>query len=214
MKTVQLTVTPVRALTALAVIACLGASFMASQAAARSAASAALLAPPAPVVALVDLPKVFESLKEREAREKELIASAEAKQAELTQMGKEIEDETKKIQVMTDPDAKQAAILKLLEKQAVAQSKKQAYEVLLDQQRAEVLKRMYNKVAETAKKMAEAQGITIVMANDQSISMGNGASTAEVRQTLGMRRVLWAANSHDITGEIITQMNLDFAAGR
>lgn len=177
-------------------------------------AEAERLAPPTPVIALVDLPKVFEQLDERKAREEELIKSAEAKQAELTQLAKEIEDEGKMAQAMADLNTKQNAIVKLLEKQAMATAKRNAYDALLDQQRAQVFLTLYGKVADAAKRMAESRGYTIVMANDQNINTQPGAGTNEVRQTLGQRRVLFAAQSHDITSELITQLNLENKSGR
>ncbi len=181
---------------------------MVGQATARN--SNAMLVPPAPVIALVDLPKVFEALDERTTREKELMDNATLKQAELTALGKELEDESMKAKVMGRGNQQQAAVLKLLEKQAVANAKRSAYDAMLDQQRAEIFKALYAKVADASKKIAEMQGFTLVLADDQGITIPDGASTDAVRGVLGGRRVLYAAKAHDITQDIINQLNIEF----
>ncbi len=181
---------------------------MVGQAAARN--SNGMLVPPAPVVALVDLPRVFEALDERTVREKDLMDNATIKQGELTALGKEIEEESQKAKVMNRGNQQQAAVLKLLEKQAVANAKRGAYDAMLDQQRAEIFKSLYSKVADASKKVAEMQGFTLVLADDQGITIPDGASTDAVRGVLGGRRVLYAAKAHDITQDIINQLNIDF----
>ncbi len=185
---------------------------MVGQATARN--NAAMFAPTAPVIALVDLPKVFEALDERGVREKELMDNATAKQAELTALGKELEDESQKAKVIGNINQQQAAVIKLLEKQAMANAKRSAYDALLDQQRAEIFKALYMKVSETSKKIAEMQGYTIVMADDQGLNIPSGASTDAVRSVLGSRRVLYAAKTHDITQDIINQLNIEFKSGK
>jgi Skp family chaperone for outer membrane proteins len=185
---------------------------MVGQATARN--SATMLTPPAPVIALVDLPKVFEALDERKVREQELMDNATAKQAELTALGKELEEEGTKAKMIGNVNQQQAAVIKLLEKQAMANAKRSAYDALLDQQRAEIFKALYMKVAFTSKKLAEMQGYTMVMADDQGLNIPSGASTDAVRSVLGSRRILHAAKSHDITQDIINQLNIEFKSGK
>ncbi|MBX9738106.1 MAG: OmpH family outer membrane protein [Phycisphaerales bacterium] len=185
---------------------------MVGQATARN--NAAMFAPPAPVIALVDLPKVFEALDERKVREQELMDNANAKQAELTALGKELEEESTKAKMIGNVNQQQAAVIKLLEKQAMANAKRSAYDALLDQQRAEIFKALYMKVADTSKKLAEMQGYTMVMADDQGLNIPSGASTDAVRSVLGSRRILYAAKSHDITQDIINQLNIEFKNGK
>ncbi|CAN5798450.1 hypothetical protein BH11PLA1_BH11PLA1_13290 [soil metagenome] len=174
----------------------------------------ARVAPPMPLIALVDMPKVFESLDERKALESDLLKDAKAKQDELTALGEEIKREAKALDGITDQTEKQAAFFKLMEKQAMAKARTSTYDAVLDQRRAEIFKRLYDKAAEMTKKIAEAQGYTLVLANDSGIAVPTGSGTEAVRASLGQRRVLYAAPSHDITDELISQLNVAYKAGK
>lgn len=172
--------------------------------------SATTLAPAAPIIAVVDLVKVYESLDELKARENDMKAAVAARQEEMQKLSKELEDDAKEIQNLPPGLDRQKRVQAFLEKQATAKVKKEVYEALLDQQRAESFRELYEKITLACKKIAESQGITMVIVNDDSVKIPPGSSTADVQRIITNKRILFVNKTHDISDEVISQLNLEY----
>lgn len=189
----------------------LGALALMGVSAASVAVTASRLAPPPAVIATINLEEAIKNLDERSMREGELKGFSESLQAELDKLVKQLKDEDNKMRAL-EGDQKREAASRILEMQATAEAKKKIYEARIDQRRGEVFRSLYEKITAASKRLAEQNGYSIVIANDESVQVPQGPS-ADIERTISLKRFLFVARSHDATTELVSLMNNEFKSG-
>lgn len=186
-----------------------GVSYLASHAAAR----AALMAPPAaPVIAVVDLEGVLSGLKEREDKEKAYKAQGEELQTKLKGLKEQLEGEAQTIDNMPAGPAKETAIKAFGEKRLRAEFERQFSQKILNELQAEMIRSLYLKISAACAEAAKRNGYHLVMASDQRIGVPQG-DIDTVTRAIALKRMLHVDQGLDITEEIKTLMNNQYAAG-
>lgn len=187
----------------------LGLAFIA---AAFAPAGQALAAPPAAVIATVDLEKVFDGLSERNTKQDELKVYGEGLLAELNKLGQQVKDEESKAALLPEGPERRAANARVVELKITVKVKQELYQAMLDQQRGEMFRYLYNKIAAAVKRMAQDNKYTLVIASDESVAVPAGVQSSEVQRVISLRRLLFVDPRHDITNDLITMMNNEFKA--
>jgi Skp family chaperone for outer membrane proteins len=176
-----------------------------------SPAPAAAPAPPSPIIAIVDLPKVLDGLKEREARDKELETAKNALQAKADELKKTLDAERQKLENLADTASKIPAAKAYREKVLRADFDLDYGKSLLAEQQATGLRELFEKISLATAEVAKARGYHLVLSSDQSVPVrGN---TEEVSRTISLKRFLYVDPSMDITAELVQYMNNQFEAG-
>lgn len=171
--------------------------------------------PPAPVIATVDLEQVLSKLNERTESNASLEAYFKRLQADLDQLGKDLAEQENKLAVLSGPEqaaARKDAAATLIQARANAKVKKEVYEALIDQQRGESLKKLYEKITAAAKSLAQQNKYTMVIVSDESVRVPDGPSQ-DIGRTISLKRLLYVDTAHDITADVVTLMNNEFKAG-
>lgn len=102
----------------------------------------------------------------------------------------------------------------MTEKQAFAQARVQAAQSRLDIARGASMRELYEKVVAATDQFAQANGFDLILIDDRSFPLADmQSSTAEHQAAIRSRRVLYARESLDVTDQVLTLMNNQYAAG-
>jgi Skp family chaperone for outer membrane proteins len=181
---------------------------------AANAFSSMLATPTA--VGVLDLQKLYAEgkLAELTAMNDRLRATGQARQAELDeiakkleQMGKEAELKPKRSPERLEIEAK-GVVLK-----AQYEAQVRAYQSVIDIEKGDVLRTMYAKILDATKTIAERDGFDIVLLDDRSVQVPDGlVPNNVVQQSMQSRRVMFAKDQLDITERVATLLNNEFNA--
>jgi len=166
------------------------------------------------MVALVDLQKVINGLEEREHGEQELNSIIAERQAKLKDLGGQYDRGKAELEILApgsdDYNKKAEELLRL---EATLRFEDEFAQTLLNQKRGEVFARLFNKVLEASKRLAEQQGYDLVLSNDGAASVPMRQGESAVRTAMVTRRVLYAADWVDVSAELLRFMNNEWNAG-
>jgi Skp family chaperone for outer membrane proteins len=190
------------------VIATLSAASLVGTAVARHSM---MTPPPAPVIATVDLEGVVAALKERLDKELNLKASLSDAQKRVDTLVEEVKSDQEKIKQMPAGNDKDKAMKELREKAIRAEFEKQYAQKLLIEMQGEMLRDLYLKISEATGRMAKSNGYSLVIANDQKIEIPKGDPN-EIGRAISSKRMLYSDGALDVTNELITMMNNEYAA--
>lgn len=177
-----------------------------------SARGTGAVAPSPAVIGVVNMEKVFADLAERAAKQAELEAAGGAMQTELNNGLKEGQDLESQVQAKPDGPEKRAMTERLAEMQVNLRVKKELFEARLDKRRADMFRELYAKINDASKRLASSNGYGMILASDEGVQIPAGASAQEVQRIISLRRMLHTAPTVDVTAELVTMMNNEFAA--
>ncbi|MEZ6242516.1 MAG: OmpH family outer membrane protein [Phycisphaerales bacterium] len=185
------------------------------------AAVATAVRPPAQptAVAIVDVPAVLDGLKEKERLEANLEQAMQDANAKL----QELSNQAEALQAKLDPDTgilKQGtkdyyqALGQLIELQSQAKARKSVLEQTISLTQGEMLRSLYTKIEAGIAKIAEREGYDIVLLNDAAFPLSNPAPANQTKGEILSRSVVYASSTNgiDITADVITLLNNEFAA--
>ncbi len=182
----------------------------------EAAGSRGLFAPPT-VVAVVDLKRVMDGLAERKQKVGALQAEAEKMQEESDRKQASIKGMEE--QIKQAPEGEQQA---LKEEAALAVLNYQMWGQLqgrrMDAETAIHMEDLFKSIQEAIAELAEIQQYDLVLIDDSAATLGRDRSSKvpqenQIRQQIGMRRILYRTDAIDITDEVIDRMNNAFNAG-
>ena len=164
-------------------------------------------------VAIVDPNRVLNSIKEKTVREKDLQVRAKPFLDDLVGVEKEIEMLREKYQTLPE-DSDERVDIEFRLRGLLARHKAQADSLvrLSDEFAAQSVVILYQKIIVATEKVAAAEGYDLVFVDDSEMSFKDARNMQEVQKTISSRRLLFATDSVDITGLVITRMNNDFNA--
>lgn len=168
-------------------------------------------------VAVVDLERLINGLKETEERNKELETKAGDWQKELdalTERLKSAETELNTVVPKGDNAQRRQKLREYLELRNQAQTRQRFYQELIELERGNIISGMYGKVQAAVAAVAKADNIDAVLLDDRKIEIPDNAPLGQVNGTLQSKKVLFAADHLDITDRVLTRLNNDFNAGK
>lgn len=170
-------------------------------------------APPVAVIASVNMAQVVQQMDEKTKLEEELKGYFGQLQTELTNVNKEIEDIQQRIRMAAPGMDTQPLAVQLLEAQARGEMRQRVSERLFEQRKGQLFGKLYARINDAAKRMAERNGYTMVLASDAGPLPvpANGPSDA-IQQAISQKRLLHISPGHDITAELVTMLNAEHKA--
>jgi len=192
---------------ALAGVVCLSALAVGAR-----AVSTSIWKPPVPpVVAVVDLQAIVKGLDERTVKDADLLAKGTEYKNNLDKMKKDLDDMKSSLEAAANPADKLA-----IQKRAYLKENELKFETefatqQLDLLYGDLLRELHSKISAACIKIAKQNGYTMVLASDENADIGRGGRE-NVTRAISMKRMLYVEDSHDITPEVITLMNNEFAA--
>jgi Skp family chaperone for outer membrane proteins len=198
----------------------LGSAFFAG----RAQATNTNARPEPATIATFDLNRVVQGLDEaNEAKDRlaKLQADFEKEMSDVRAQIKKIDDD---LSTMKEGNSGEALRLKAkrVELQATGKARYEGLRQLMDIQDGDMMRTLFTKMQDAAKRLAEQQGYDVVLADDRSTVIpekdekGNKLvlTGAEVSNFVVSRRILAANDRLDITAQMVTFMNNEFKAGK
>lgn len=192
-----------------------GVAVLAGAALFRAGASSLPQAPaPAPsVVGLIDLTLVTKGLNEIKERNAQLNTKAADYQKQLDDLAGKLAKINEDMKLLpAESKERRAKIFEGLELEQQAKARQQILRKTVELDAGEILTDMYKKVTQTAAKVAEKDGYSLILLDDRSVSLPKDAPDEEINRAIFAKRVLFAAESVDLTQRVITEMNNEFNA--
>jgi len=172
---------------------------------------AALPALPTPIVAIINLPKVLEGLKEREARKRDLSVAADDAKKKKEEYTKTLEAEKAAIGLMADNADKLAAGNAFREKAIRLDFEVDFTEKLLVERETDALRDLCNKILASAGRLAQSRGYHMVVSTDAAVPLNGNAD--DITRTISLKRIIYSSPELDITDELVAFMNNEHATG-
>ncbi|QDU32174.1 Outer membrane protein (OmpH-like) [Poriferisphaera corsica] len=180
---------------------------------AGAGAASKMLAQPT-AVAVVDISKVMQGLKARLQLEADMKKAQEDFMKEMEGMKQELielRDELELLEGTQGYDAKRASAE---EKAFNMQAKDQFKRQMLEREAIVSMEMLYRKVVTAVDRVATANGYEIVVARESMDTMGTPKNLQELQGQMMTRKVLYAADTVDLTTSVIQTMNNDFDVAR
>ncbi|MEO1128170.1 MAG: OmpH family outer membrane protein [Planctomycetota bacterium] len=166
-------------------------------------------------VALVDLGRALNALDETQMQEEEF----QAFQDEVMRHGLELRDRLEtldnELSVMSPDDPNyQAKQIEQFRTELQIRDEQKLAQALIAKQFVKLQVQMFDRLIEAAEEYATQEGYDLVVADDSSIEITDDLPMAELRIALASRRVVFAADTVDITDAMINFMNNQFKASQ
>src|SRR5690606_32026237 len=92
-------------------------------------------------------------------------------------------------------------------------TKGQLFQQASDLDQAKLFKRMYDKIADGATRIAKRDGVDIMIVDDRIFAIP-ATNRAAQSQMLESKKILFASETVDLTDELLTMLNNEFSAGK
>ena len=193
----------------------LGITLVAAIAAALGAgvAQSRLAAPT--TVAVIDIDRRSTSLEEFKVPREQFISKQNTWTEELKGLQTRLASLDEELELIPE-DNMDARINKVIQRTTVEseiKTKSQLFQQASDLEQAKLFKRMYDKIEDGASRIAQRDGVDVVLVDDRifKIPANNRAAQADL---LNSKKVLYASESVDLTDELLTMLNNEFTAGK
>lgn len=174
-----------------------------------------LLAPPAaPVIATISIEKVFNGLEERAEMKRDFDETKARLEGELQLDLKKIEDEQKKIEMLTTDAEKSAKAEEIATMGGNIKIKQEVFNARIERKQAQMYVLLYDKITKATAKLAKDRGFTLVLASDDGQVIPRGARAQDIERFIALKRVFYVDPAHDVSDDLITLMNNQYKAGK
>lgn len=167
-------------------------------------------------VAIVDITKVLQGLKEFEDQNKGFVARGEVINRSLKELDDQIKQAQSELQntiPATDLKRRAEKFRELTEKRALREARGKGYDQLMEIEQGEVIHVLYTKVVEAVANLAKKENIELVLADDRDAMTEPNTSFTANRRVIDGRQVLFAVESLSLTDRLVTVMNNDYTSG-
>ncbi|MCL4222051.1 MAG: OmpH family outer membrane protein [Phycisphaerales bacterium] len=170
-------------------------------------------------VAVVNLPKVLQSLDERTVRQDAMSKATESRQKQLDELTKRIEALNLELDPKEGGTIKPGTaeyrdkLIQLRELQVTLDARFKLLEQVLSFERGTIMRELYVKIDSAVNRIADRDGYDLVLLDDTDFKLPNEASQDDMNRAILSRSVLYRHNSIDITDQVVQLLNNEFKAG-
>lgn len=203
----------------LAAAALLGACIIAAAAVNTGARPLPVAAAPEPTrIGLVDIGALMNGLTELKTRNEEVQIKGKALQENLAALNNEIksiEAELKDKDILPQTDTKRRIekLARLVELKATLEARGKAYQQMINLENGDILADLYAKVQTAADAFAKREGYDLILIDDRAIRVMQNLTDRECNEIIQSKRVIYARSGIEITEQLKTMMNNEYAAG-
>jgi Skp family chaperone for outer membrane proteins len=173
---------------------------------------------PAPVqaksgVAVVNLERLMEKLDEVKALNDELKISFDERQKQLTELSERVKSLEAEVKLLPAEDkGRRLKYAEYLETLQIANARKEIYQRLIDLDKGDLIRRMYNKMQQSVGAFAAKEGFEMVVLDDRGIELPEQGTQDQMNAAIQAKRVLFAADALDVTDRVANWMNTEYAS--
>jgi len=191
----------------------LAGSYVTSMAGATASSMSAAAGPSS--VGLLDLARLMNSLQElKDRNEITMVKGKQMKEKldELTNQLKSIDAELKDVIPKEDKSKRIEKAAEKYEIETTLEARVKAYQRLIDLDHGDILNDLYPKVTLAIKDFAGKNGLDLVLLDDRAIQMPETGAVKDYNDVIQRKRVLFAKDGMDVTDQLVTMMNNEYAA--
>ena len=166
-------------------------------------------------VAVVDIDRLSLELEEFKVPAEQFRAKQNAWSEELKALQTRITRVDEELELIPDED-QDAKISKIILRSTLdseIKTKSQLFQQASDLEQSNLFKRMYDKIADGAARLAKRDGIDIVLVDDRIFVIPPTNRTAQ-DSALKSKKILYASETVDMSDELLTMLNNEFSAGK
>ena len=180
----------------------------------RAGASSSAIAAAPTAVGVVNVEKILNGLDELTQKNAELKSRVEERQKDLDDLVKQMDNLKAKLDEIPreQEDQRRTVRAQLYELQAVAASRKDVYQSLINIEKGEILKPLYDKLALAVGEVADKEGYDVVLFDDRGMQVPDDVDRV-VNAAIQGKKVLYASTQIDLSDQVITLMNNKFKTG-
>lgn len=167
-------------------------------------------------IGLVDLEKLINQLAEVEARNLTNKTKAEQAQSRIDVARAQVEKAKKDVEMVPDSDkaGRRARMLALRQAEMVLKAEFESEQLKLNLEKGDFIRELYAKIQSACAALASQQGLDLIMLDDRGVPLPDGAdlTDAQINGVIQQKKVLFAADSVDVTSALATLMNNQWKA--
>ncbi|MBL8875984.1 MAG: OmpH family outer membrane protein [Phycisphaerae bacterium] len=170
-------------------------------------------APSASKIALINIEKVINDLDEVKMGQQKIAAKADARQAELNNIAKQLDEGQKKLELIDPKDTnRREEAVKMMELNATANAKQQAFQGIINIEKGDLFKQVHGHIMDACANYAQKNDIELILVDDRVLTFQENDDVGKVSALISQKRIVYGAPALDITDDIIKVMNNNFAA--
>lgn len=164
-------------------------------------------------IALINIEKVINDLDEVKMGQQKIGAKADARQVELNNIAKQIDEGQKKLELIDPKDtSRREEAVKLMELTATANAKQQAFQGIINIEKGDLFREVHGNIMDACASFAQKNDIELILVDDRVLSFQENDDVNKVSALISQKRIVYGAPALDITNDIIKMMNNNFAA--
>ena len=168
------------------------------------------------IVAVVDIEEVIGGLEQRADAERKLQARAAKIQADGDAWKSRLSEAEQAMKTAEGSDAQREAIVAYKDLEFRYEGQMAYWNDILEKERVKLWQSVFTSLREEVRKISEARGWDVVVADDSSAEFFPSREApleAQYKQFMRDRRILYAGQPVDATAIILDQMNRSWSAG-
>ena len=168
------------------------------------------------IVAVVDIEEVIGGLEQRADAERKLQARAAKIQADGDAWKSRLSEAEQAMKTAEGSDAQREAIVAYKDLEFRYEGQMAYWNDILEKERVKLWQSVFTSLREEVRKISEARGWDVVVADDSSAEFFPSREApleAQYKQFMRDRRILYAGEPVDATAIILDQMNRSWSAG-
>ena len=168
------------------------------------------------IVAVVDIEEVIGGLEQRADAERKLQARAAKIQADGDAWKSRLSEAEQAMKMAEGSDAQREAIVAYKDLEFRYEGQMAYWNDILEKERVKLWQSVFTSLREEVRKISEARGWDVVVADDSSAEFFPSREApleAQYKQFMRDRRILYAGQPVDATAIILDQMNRSWSAG-
>lgn len=164
-------------------------------------------------IATVDVVTIFEQLQELKDLEAQLDKNKNSRQAQLDEVSNQLKTIGADLEAMAKgTNEYKEKVREAMEKQAVLKARSEALNQILSIDRGNMTRELFDKVSKAISRIADREGYDVVLFDDSSFVVPEGAGYQDVQRAIVTRSLLYRNESIDITKQVIDLMNNEYTA--
>lgn len=170
-------------------------------------------APGSSKIALINIEKVINELQEVKIGQGKIAAKSDARQVELNNIAKQIDEGQKKLELIDPKDtSRRDEAMKLMELTATANAKQQAFQGIINIEKGDLFKEVHGHIMDACASYAQKNDIELILVDDRVLTFQENDDVGKVSALISQKRIVYGAPALDITEAIIKMMNTGFDA--
>lgn len=166
-------------------------------------------------IAMLDLARLMNSLNELKDRNDQTLVRGKGMKEKLDEIAnqiKAIEAELKDVIPKEDKTRRLERVAQKFELEATLEARAKGYNRMIDLDHGDILNDLYPKALAAAKDFASKNGYDVVIMDDRPIPLPDAGTVKDYNEVIQRKRVIYAKDGMDITEQVITLMNNEYAA--